>query len=143
MCCNRCICVYVCVSLFIHPSTHPSSVHLSVSVCMFVYLLIFFSMYLSYYMARVKVPTALTMKIPVVWFVSLFGLGGVTDVSENPAAFLIEGSVSRRQQSLACVFLLPPVSSFLCFFFLFWLVFVRWTSKPLLMTHPNFQCCMV
>jgi hypothetical protein len=31
---------------------------------------------------------------------------------------------------------------FLFMFFLFWLVFVRWTSKPLLMNHPNFQCCM-
>jgi hypothetical protein len=39
------------------------------------------------------------------------------------------------------MFLLPSVSSFLCFF-LFWLVFVRWTSKSLLINHPNFKCCM-
>jgi hypothetical protein len=90
-------------------------------------------MYLSHYM----VPTALTMKTPVLLYVTPFGLGGVTDVSENLATSIIEGAVSRRQQSLLCVFLLSCVSSFL--FFLFWLVFVSWTYKSLLRVILTFN----
>ena len=67
-------------------------------------------------MVKVEVSTSLNMKTPVVWYVTLFGLGGVPDVSENAATSIIEGGVSSKQRSLVCVFLLPSVSSFLCFF---------------------------
>lgn len=71
------VCLSVCVWLFIHPFICLCMYDVYLSTCLSVLQYVSLQLYAIYFVLRVEVPTALTMMIPVAWYVTLFGLGGV------------------------------------------------------------------